>query len=45
MNRTKLLQEIGRMRFAEAYVGWQARRGGRLSGGQADRHVQGGADE
>ena len=26
MTRTKLLQEIRRMRFVEAYVGWQARR-------------------
>lgn len=27
MNRTKLLQEIRKMRFEEAYAGWQ---GGRL---------------
>ena len=26
MTRTQLLQEIRRMRFVEAYVGWQARR-------------------
>ena len=26
MTRTKVLQEIRRMRFVEAYVGWQARR-------------------
>ena len=34
MNGTKLLQEIRRMRFVEAYVGWQARR---LTQGEAAR--------
>ena len=34
MTRTKLLQEIRRMRFVEAYVGWQARR---LTQGEAAR--------
>ena len=34
MTRTQLLQEIRRMRFVEAYVGWQARR---LTQGEAAR--------
>ena len=34
MNRTKVLQEIRRMRFVEAYAGWQARR---LTQGEAAR--------
>ena len=34
MTRTELLQEIRRMRFVEAYVGWQTRR---LTQGEAAR--------
>ena len=34
MTRTQLLQEIRRMRFVDAYVGWQARR---LTQGEAAR--------
>ncbi len=34
MNRTKLLREIGRMRFVGAYAGWRSRR---LTQGEAAR--------
>lgn len=32
MNRTKVLQEIRRMRFVETYVDWQARRESQIKG-------------